>query len=139
MFSLFRKPQRPDNAGMYDINMTPLIDVSLVLVVILLLATPLAFESAIALQRAAASGQIAPDPSKSDRVEIEIISVDRVRVNRQEIDIFDLRETLRPLLDKSLTHHVIVDCNGDVPHGTFVEVLDQAKLCGASQIAFLGG
>jgi biopolymer transport protein ExbD len=139
MFSLFRKPQREDNAGMYDINMTPLIDVSLVLVVILLLATPLAFESAIALQRAAASGKTAPDPTKQDRVEIEILSSDLVRVNRTEIELSGLAATLRPLLAKSSTQHVIVDCDGDVPHGTFVEVLDQAKLCGASMIAFQGG
>jgi biopolymer transport protein ExbD len=139
MFAFFRKPQRNDNAGMYDINMTPLIDVSLVLVVILLLATPLAFESAIGLQRTTTSGRKASDPTKQDRVEIRIFSADHLRVNREDIELGDLASTLRPLLEASTTHQVVVDCDESVPHGTFVEVLDEAKLCGAAQIAFMGG
>ena len=35
--------------GIFEVNMTPLIDVSLVLVVILMVATPLALQSSIAL------------------------------------------------------------------------------------------
>ncbi len=53
--------------------MTPLIDVSLVLVVILLLATPLAFESSIAIKQAAISGKQANEESKKERVEIDIL------------------------------------------------------------------
>jgi biopolymer transport protein ExbD len=41
------------NDSNHDVNMTPLIDVSLVLVVMLLLATPLAFESSIDVKNAA--------------------------------------------------------------------------------------
>ena len=42
------KPRRPATDGIYDPNLTPLIDVSLVLVVILLVATPMALQSGIA-------------------------------------------------------------------------------------------
>ena len=47
-------PGKPKKSGdnINEINMTPLIDVSLVLVVMLLLATPLAFESSIAIKKA---------------------------------------------------------------------------------------
>ncbi len=38
--------------GMNEVNMVPLIDVSLVLVVMLMLATPLAFESSLAIREA---------------------------------------------------------------------------------------
>ena len=39
---------RRTDKGIYETNLTPLIDVSLVLVVILLVATPLAFQSSAA-------------------------------------------------------------------------------------------
>ena len=121
--------------GTYEVNMTPLIDVSLVLVVILLLATPLAFESSIAVKQAAASGKTAQEESKIERVELDIISNDEVRVNRQLIARSDLETTLRPMLAKSAEHLVIVTCADQVDHGAFVQVLDTAKMCGAMQIA----
>lgn len=43
-----------------EINTTPLIDVSLVLVVILLLATPLAFESSFGVRAGAGRGPARP-------------------------------------------------------------------------------
>ena len=46
---------------------------------------------------------------------------------------------LRPLLAVSATKTVIVRCNDSVPHGSFVSVLDEAKSCGAAQIAVMGG
>jgi biopolymer transport protein ExbD len=43
--------------GIHDPNLTPLIDVSLVLVVILLVATPFALQSGIGVARAPQSGK----------------------------------------------------------------------------------
>ena len=118
--------------------MTPLIDVSLVLVVILLLATPLAFESAIAVNRTATSGKKAPDPKKLEVVEINIVSDDVVFVNRTEVRREDLVSALSPLLGRSLPQQVVVTCADDVSHGAFVNVLDLTKLSGATSIAIMG-
>ena len=49
---MWMQRRQTDEEGMSDVNMTPLIDVSLVLVVILLLATPLAFESSFGVRKA---------------------------------------------------------------------------------------
>jgi len=48
-----QKQRRVIQQDKAEVNMTPLIDISLVLVVILLLATPLAFESSIGLKKTA--------------------------------------------------------------------------------------
>jgi len=45
------------DSGIYDVNMTPLIDVSLVLVVILMVAMPMILQSGIAVRNAAAGGR----------------------------------------------------------------------------------
>ena len=52
---MFQKKFEEDEA-FRDVNLTPLIDVALVLVVILLLATPLAFESSILVRNTATRG-----------------------------------------------------------------------------------
>ena len=115
--------------------MTPLIDVSLVLVVIRLLATPLAVESSIAIKQAAISGKKANEESKKERVEIDILSDEILVINRETISQSSLEEILTPLLASSSEHVVVVSCQDEVSHGRFVNVLDRAKLCGAQKIA----
>lgn len=121
-----------------DVNMTPVIDVSLVLVVILLLATPLAFESSIAVRRSPKASSEAPDPRTMERIELSVVSESTVQVNRHKVARSELMQTLRPLLKESAHGVVTVSCRDGVSHGTFVDVLDQAKLSGASEIAVLG-
>jgi len=121
-----------------EINMTPLIDVSLVLVVMLLLLTPLAFESSIAVRKAAASARKSETRKKEERVELKIVSEDSVMVNRSMVSRAELESALGPLLHDRAERRVTIDCRDRVPHGAFVDVLDRAKLCGAGEIAVLG-
>lgn len=126
-----------DSKGIYEPNMTPLIDVSLVLVVILMVATPMALQSSIALSRQAASEQpaeVVPPPSQ--RLHIDIEAEDRIMVNGELVAREALQAHLRPQVRKETP--VIVRCASAVTHGTFVFVLDEAKQSGAESIAIVG-
>jgi biopolymer transport protein ExbD len=123
---------------MHEINMTPLIDVSLVLVVMLLLATPLAFESSIGVKSAMKSAKAAEKQKAEERIELHVLSDTTLTVNRRIVSREDLSGTLRPMLQASTSRLVVIDCNGSVSHGTFVDVLDQTKLSGAKEIAVTG-
>jgi biopolymer transport protein ExbD len=125
--------------GIFEPNMTPLIDVSLVLVVILMVATPLAFQSSIAVQRAAQAAKRAAVIASAERIEITIVSPEMVEVNRNQILRSSLSALLKPLLDASASKVVVVRCGDGITHGMFVEILDEAKACGAAQIAVVGG
>jgi len=111
----------------------------LVLVVILLLATPLAFESSFGVRKSAASAREAPEETQSARIELSIQSDDTILVNRLEVPIRSLSRILETLLSDSQTGQVVVTCQDDVSHGTFVYVLDIAKVSGAKEIAVAGG
>src|SRR5215468_5375420 len=100
--------------GIYDVNMTPLIDVSLVLVVILMVATPMAFQSSIAVKSAAASGKAAKLSSQAEWIEISILSEDSVRVNRMVVKRSALESQIAPLLAASPTRQVVVRCDDHV-------------------------
>jgi biopolymer transport protein ExbD len=129
---------RHGSQGTNDVNVTPLADVSLVLVLILLIAAPLAFESAIAVRRAAATGKVAPETTKDTRVELEVVSEDIVQVNDLPVNRSNLRARLQPILEETSRHAVAVTCAGEVSHGAFVDVLDQVRLCGVDEIAIVG-
>ncbi len=129
------KSLNKDTAANCEVNMTPLIDVSLVLVVMLILATPLAFESRIDVSAAAQTGREAKVETPSERIEIIIESNEDVRVNKARVKRAALESTLAPMLASSVDRGVLVGCEPGVSHGAFVDVLDQAKQSGATEIA----
>jgi biopolymer transport protein ExbD len=134
----FGKPGRNGNGGLFEVNMTPLIDVSLVLVVMLLLTTPLAFESSIMVRKSEQTAAKAKQKNDDDRIELRVLSADVVRVNRAVIARDDLVDTLRPLVNADPDPVVVISCEEGVSHGTFVDVLDRSKVAGASEIAVTG-
>jgi biopolymer transport protein ExbD len=124
--------------GIFEVNMTPLIDVSLVLVVILMVATPMAFQSSIAVKSAAASGKAARLSSRAEWIEVSILGEDSVRVNRVVVPRAALEAEIAPLIAESPTRQVVVRCDDHVTHGTFVAVLDAARSAGATHLAVMG-
>ncbi|HEY2956497.1 MAG TPA: biopolymer transporter ExbD [Candidatus Eisenbacteria bacterium] len=124
-------------AGITEPNLTPLIDVCLVLVVILLVATPMALQSGIAVSRAASGGKTGAQV-RASRIEISILDETSLTVNRRPVARADLGAVLRTMLAASQTRDVVVRCSDNVTHGTFVSVLDEAKVDGAGRIAVLG-
>lgn len=132
-----RRPDQGTGEGpLSEINTTPLIDVSLVLVVILMVASPLAFESSFGVHKGAPLAQPAVIEDVPDRVELAITGENRVEVDGRAVAIDQLAGALRPLLGQGgKSRDVAVSCPGDVSHGAFVRVLDIAKTNGAANIA----
>lgn len=120
---------------MHSVNMTPLIDVSLVIVVMLLLLTPLALESSIGLR-----DSTEPEfemVGEVKRIELNIVSEDSVSVGGLIVHRSVLKDTISEMIDPGRSQ-VLITCEGSVSHGAFVNVIDQSKLCGAGGIAVRG-
>lgn len=124
--------------GIFEVNMTPLIDVSLVLVVILMVATPLALQSGIALGTARPASRASARAAPLTPIEIAVLSNESVRVGREVVPRAELPRVLSPLLESSATREVVVRCADGVSHGVFVDVLDEARALGASRLAVVG-
>ncbi len=132
------RKQQIEFAGIFEVNVTPLVDVSLVLVCILLLSSPFAFESSITVKKSAISTAVVEERTEEDRIEVRVVSEDSVLVNESTVARSDLRQTLVPLLEASTSRLVVIGCDDAVSHGAFVDVLDHAKIAGAMEIAVLG-
>lgn len=131
--------RRPNDAGIHEPNMTPLIDVSLVLVVILMVATPMAFQSGIAVNSATRSGRKAASHERSTRIELSVRANGQVDVDHRSVPRDSLAVALRPLLQISPDRLVVMRCDDGVPNGAFVSVLDEARQLGAAKIAVVEG
>ena len=113
------RPMRPrtrNEEGIFEPNMTPLIDVSLVLVVILMVATPLAFQSGIAVSAPPRAAGAAANVARR-RADRDHDGLCR-RTRDREPDrgaAAALAATLSPLLDRERdTKVVVVRCEDDV-------------------------
>ncbi len=132
------RQDRRSEHGIHEANLTPLIDVSLVLVVILLVATPLALQSSFLVNSASASARSAKKNADADRVEMTLHADGDITVNRRRIDTGLLPAALDEALRASSSRLVVVRCEDQVPHGDFVHAIDEARLHGAARIAVVG-
>ncbi len=135
---MFLEKNKKSGDVLHDANMTPLIDVSLVLVVMLLLLTPLAFESSIALRKSAGARDLPAAKERAQAIELNIVSEDSVKVGAVTVGRKALGTFLPSMMEEEGCRQVSINCNGDVSHGAFVNVVDQAKLSGAAGIAVVG-
>ena len=112
-----------------EINVTPLVDVMLVLLVIFMVTAPIlqtGIQVNLPKTREAQSNEATP--------EALIISVDKEgaiylsgRNERQAINVNDLSKLLEDRLSKSKDRRVYLRGDGDTPYRVIAYVLDQAK------------
>lgn len=117
-----------------EINVTPLVDVMLVLLVIFMITAPIlqtGIQVNLPKTREARANEATPDTL--------IISVDKEgaiylsgRNERQAINVNDLSQLLNERLAKSKDRRVYLRGDGDTPYRVIAYVLDQAKRAQAS-------
>jgi biopolymer transport protein TolR len=111
-----------DDPVMADINVTPLVDVMLVLLIIFMITAPMLHQGIeVALPRAEAQNlqMRTEDPL--------ILSIDRggaVYLKDSPVDIADLVGQLKGLMSERGDDSVFLKGDRDVPYGRVIEVLD---------------
>ncbi len=121
-----------DGRIMSEINITPLTDVMMVLLVIFMVTTPLLMTDAfkVKLPKAVAAA------SDTSTGAIVAVSADgSVSLNGQSIAFDALSGRLKDAIDKSTDKIVIVKADGSARHSMVVAVLDAARQAGAVRLS----
>ena len=126
-------PQEEDNESISGINITPLVDVSLVLVLIFMVTTPFIVKSLIPVELPKAVTSEAVD---RENITVSISPEDGFAVNEIPVNKDNLKTTLRQQFKTSGFSFLLIRADERIPHGEVEYVMKLGKQLGAKRIAF---
>lgn len=118
------------------INVTPLVDVCLVLVIIFMAVAPMAVTLGIKVMETRASNAEGK-ASVDENVSVSIAHDGTISVNGQKTDGLTFRGALAAALARSKDRMVVVTADARDKVGLVVSVLDAAKQSGALKLALM--
>jgi biopolymer transport protein TolR len=130
--------ERDEAAVVPQMNVTPLVDVVLVLLIIFMVITPLlskTFWIHTPLQEQEEVAVRESDPAQP--LVLQIGSDRTLQINGSTISYDELPERLRRIFAARSDHVLFFDADDHAPYGFVVQVMDQARAGGAVTIAAL--
>jgi biopolymer transport protein TolR len=131
-----QKKQRRRVLAKGDINVTPFIDILLVLLVIFMTITPVAPKGI----RTNVPQPAPPDEQKSQSTEAIVISLDKsgaLHINQKEIELpalpYELHEIFKTRNDKT----VFVQADSELLFAQIAQVIDAAKSSGVERVGLM--
>ncbi len=115
-----------------DVNLTPMLDVVFIMLIFFIVTASFVKESGIDVAKPAAA---TATKKVSASILIAISKNGEVWVDKRRIDVRAVRANVERLLAENPQGSVVIQADQDSKNGLFVEVMDQARLAGAANIA----
>ena len=120
--------------AMADINITPYIDILLVLLIIFMVITPVRQMDLDVKVPQTSRDEGAIDPSV---IVVSIGESARIAINNEETSIGNLGPKLQEIYSKRSNKNMFVSASAKLPYGDVVKVIDIAKGAGVGDIGLL--
>ena len=119
---------------MSDINVTPLVDVMLVLLIIFMVTAPMMMQGVdVSLPEATAQ----PLESEKEHLIITIDKKNQVFINDFQVTVDGLGEKLEKILEGRSDREVFLKADKDISYGTVVQVMAEVKGAGVEKLGMV--
>ena len=118
-----------------DINVTPMADVMLVLLIIMMIVAPLLQQGvAVTLPRATNSVE---KPETQDQTVVTIAANKQVYVNAVEVQGTNLQRRINEILETKTDKIVIIKADEDVEYGAVMDTMDELRASGIEDMGLI--
>ena len=118
-----------------DINVTPLVDVMLVLLIIMMLIAPM-LEQGVSMKLPTASNAV-DKPQSAEQTIVAIGANKAMYVNAKQVPEQELGNKVKELLDTKNEKVVIIKADQDVEYGAVMSAMDQLRQVGVEDIGLI--
>jgi len=120
-----------------NINVTPMVDVMLVLLIIFMVITPM-LQKGIPVNRAQTNNPTPmPDADKEDSIEVAITHDGKVYLGSDQINPDDLTNKVKDRVANKTDKRVFILADARARYGKVVEVVDDVRSAGVDQVGLL--
>lgn len=127
------QPTSRESDGINEINITPFVDIVLVLLIIFMISTP-----AMILRGTKVSLPKAKRSEDMSHVTLNLmIQKDgTLLLDNRQVSLEDVKKAFQKLLDNKMPGDAVISADSAVPHGKVMEVSDVLRELGITQIGF---
>ncbi|MBF0100531.1 MAG: protein TolR [Desulfobacterales bacterium] len=127
-------PTNTDNGLMSEINVTPFVDVMLVLLVIFMVTAPLMVHGVnVNLPQTTAT----PLPTDKENLVLTINSEGRIYINEVEIQMDFLQQKVQKIMENRSDQEIYLRADQSVPYGMVIKVMAQIKAAGIEKLGLV--
>lgn len=117
-----------------EVDLTPMLDVVFIMLIFFIVTASFVKEVGLDLNRPP-GGQSAKTVTTSENIFIQLTGDGRIYVDQRQTDFGSIRANIERLHAERPKGSVVIAADGGAMNGLLVEVMDQARLAGVSNIS----